>query len=332
MRLFEPFVRSSGITLWAMVPSLYGVSFLCALLFVYLVHSFNPGLKPLLRNLTRLKGTGWISIVAAIGSGLSVLAIVHYRGIWVEGIGFLIPIAGVSLMNFMNIDYFPKMLEDDDPDPKLVTLPRNPEQRSIEEDIARSYSWLHKGQQYHLDLVIRKSLYDLCKSKARVASTEWAREYASEGICGEIREIAFRLQRMGKPYGSYEEVDFVLSFVQQIITYQSDEGEYPKYPVETLVDAAGDCEDFSILGASILKLMGYEVALLFLPGHAALGVAGAEGIPGVFAEHKGNKFYYCEMTSAGWKIGELPEQHKNDKIDVYPVPGVVLKMDQSVNT
>jgi hypothetical protein len=58
-----------------------------------------------------------------------------------------------------------------------------------------------------------------------------------------------------------------------------------------------------------------------------LGVAGAEGVPGVFAEYKDNRYYYCEMTAAGWKIGELPEQHEDDKIDVYPVPGVVLKID-----
>ena len=45
--------------------------------------------------------------------------------------------------------------------------------------------------------------------------------------------------------------------MQNAINYESEEGEYPRYyTVETLVDEAGDCEDFSILGASILKIMG----------------------------------------------------------------------------
>jgi hypothetical protein len=35
--------------------------------------------------------------------------------------------------------------------------------------------------------------------------------------------------------------------------------------------------------------------------------------------------------AAGWKIGGLPEQHRNDKIVVYPVPNVVMKIDEPIN-
>ena len=118
--------------------------------------------------------------------------------------------------------------------------------------------------------------------------------------------MAAQLYRLGHPFGSQDEVAFVLAFVQQVITYRSEEGEYPRYPVETLWEGGGDCEDYSILGAAILLSMGYQVALLLLPRHAALGVAGADGLPGVYAEHEGVRYFYCEMTGESWRFGELP--------------------------
>jgi hypothetical protein len=46
------------------------------------------------------------------------------------------------------------------------------------------------------------------------------------------------------------EVWFIAS---QLTTYSSDFGEDPKWPLETMVEGGGDCEDFAILLASMLK-------------------------------------------------------------------------------
>ena len=60
--------------------------------------------------------------------------------------------------------------------------------------------------------------------------------------------------------------------------------EYPRYPVETLFDRGGDCEDTSILTATILYEMGYDVALLILEddNHCAIGISGGEGVFGTY--------------------------------------------------
>lgn len=87
-----------------------------------------------------------------------------------------------------------------------------------------------------------------------------------------------------------------------------------------------DCEGNAILAASILKVMGHETALLFVPGHAALGVAGAEGIPGVYAEKDGLRYYYCEMTRTEWKVGLLPEPYEPGQIEVHTVPGLEARV------
>jgi len=61
----------------------------------------------------------------------------------------------------------------------------------------------------------------------------------------------------------------VVVFVQDI-PYESESGEYPKYPIETLVENCGDCEDKSILCASLLDLLGYNTSLLRYPSHMAV--------------------------------------------------------------
>jgi len=61
-------------------------------------------------------------------------------------------------------------------------------------------------------------------------------------------------------------IENALAFVQQAITYQLDPDgtEYPRYPVETLVDGVGDCEDSAILYASIVRAFGYSAGVLLI--------------------------------------------------------------------
>ena len=65
---------------------------------------------------------------------------------------------------------------------------------------------------------------------------------------------------------------FVMKFVETI-PYQYDENsrgamEFIKYPAETFWDGGGDCEDTSILYCTLMKVMGYDTALLLFFDHA----------------------------------------------------------------
>ncbi|RJX16706.1 MAG: hypothetical protein C4575_14835 [Desulforudis sp.] len=103
--------------------------------------------------------------------------------------------------------------------------------------------------------------------------------------------------------------------------------QYARYPLETLVDQKGDCEDTSILLASILKEMNYGVVLILLPGdpgHMAVGVKG-ENLPGVYYEYQGTRYYYVETTGTGWSIGQIPKEYRNRKAQILPlVPQPVI--------
>ncbi|PRR69205.1 stalk domain-containing protein [Neomoorella humiferrea] len=123
------------------------------------------------------------------------------------------------------------------------------------------------------------------------------------------------------PQNPEERIELAASFVQEAIPYVSEKGEYPKYPVETLVEG-GDCEDKSILLAAILKAMGYKTALLVFrgnPGHMAIGVE-CPNCEGSYYLKDGVKYFYLETTSPGWAIGEVPSEHAGEGALVYVVP------------
>ena len=79
-------------------------------------------------------------------------------------------------------------------------------------------------------------------------------------------------------YSSYNEVNFILAFVQSI-PYKLDNAstpyqDYPRFPVETLVDNVGDCKSHSILFATLMLILGYGTVFLNPPDHLAVGILG----------------------------------------------------------
>ncbi len=113
-----------------------------------------------------------------------------------------------------------------------------------------------------------------------------------------------------------------INFVQSVIEYESDPDgrgmtEFPKYPLETLFDKAGDCEDSAMLMASIIDELGYGAVLVDLPGHMAIGIQGGDNIEGTYYNYNGKRYYYTETTGTGWKLGAMPEQYKDQKAVIY---------------
>lgn len=117
-----------------------------------------------------------------------------------------------------------------------------------------------------------------------------------------------------------DRIEFAAAFVQRAIPYVAEEGEYPKYAVETLVEG-GDCEDKSIILAGILKAMGYRTALLVFdgnPGHMAVGVE-CPGAWGSYFPKNGVKYFYLETTESGWQVGQIPPEYQGRQALVYAV-------------
>ena len=84
----------------------------------------------------------------------------------------------------------------------------------------------------------------------------------------------FRQVRATYDLDSDESLELMTVFVQSL-PYQNQNLSSPKYPIETYYDREGDCDDKSMLLASLLAHEGYNVSLLYFgpEQHMAVGVA-----------------------------------------------------------
>jgi len=186
------------------------------------------------------------------------------------------------------------------------------------------YSWKYEDVQWSFSVGVPENVYDFYRERTHYNDdlmhyvlSEYDRDY--------IREIVKSFRVGGKEWGlsDLDNVFNVVSFVQSL-EYVSDsksrgEDEYVRYPIETLVDGLGDCEDVVILAASILHEMGYSVLLVMLPEHLALAIRYDKEFPGTYYEYNGSKYYYLEMTGEGWDLGQIPNKYKSEKAKLIPL-------------
>ncbi len=120
----------------------------------------------------------------------------------------------------------------------------------------------------------------------------------------------------GEGMNRTEFAQFVLSFVQNV-TYLDDQSstgraEYWKYPLETLWDGGGDCEDKAILYGTLMLMAGYDTAFVLFQDHAMSAVA--VDSEGHSLSDGGIRYVFCETTNR-WTIGQTSVGHTED--DVY---------------
>ena len=143
-----------------------------------------------------------------------------------------------------------------------------------------------------------------------------------------ITALVVAFENSSKDYTEDEKVSLVLKFTQFIkytlddetITRDEKDIDYPRYPTQTLFDRAGDCEDSSILFASLMKHMDKDVLLFTYPGHmvpwVSLSYVKPKQYPVEYLTYDGKKYYYCETTNI-FGIGQLPIKMIGVKYDDY---------------
>lgn len=148
----------------------------------------------------------------------------------------------------------------------------------------------------------------------------------NEEMVGQFVSVFKKLQTI-TGYSNDEMLLEVIHFIQSNFLYDHDDAtyrveDYPKYPIETVVERSGDCEDMSFLAASIIKGLGFGVALLLFEdeGHCAIGIKGDEGLHGAHYEVDGESYYYIEVTSKGWEVGVVPNDTQYSSPKVYVLP------------
>ncbi len=191
----------------------------------------------------------------------------------------------------------------------------------------RTFEWNYRGIHWTWKTSVPESSYN---SYRKVPISDRLREgtidydYLVSTQDSYVKKVANMLHEAAakKGYEAYDEVSFILAFVQSL-PYTSDSvttryDEYPRFPVETLVDGGGDCEDTSILFATIVLILDYGAVFISPPEHVAVGVLGKD-LSGYYWTYRSRTYYYCETTGENWRIGDLPDEYENASARLFAI-------------
>jgi hypothetical protein len=118
-----------------------------------------------------------------------------------------------------------------------------------------------------------------------------------------------------------EYLEFITVYVQSL-RYETRDQNPAKFPIETVVDNAGDCDDKSLLLAGLLSRVGYPVALfLFEPeSHMAVGIGSDDYL------YKNTGYAFVETTNFSF-IG-VPTDRLEGNLTLYSDP-VIFSISNS---
>lgn len=194
------------------------------------------------------------------------------------------------------------------------------------------HDWACDGRNYSIELEISEELYEYYQNEREHLAYEFRIEYVETPVNFYsfilsdydrpfIRELADRF--VERAFTDYDKVNLAMTFVQSFpYEYDNDskgEDEYVRYPIETLVDGGGDCEDKVALLGALLYEMGIDYVLLSLPEHLALAVRCDGVVAERYISYRNKKYYYVETTMEGWKIGQVPPDYALTEVEVYPI-------------
>jgi hypothetical protein len=253
------------------------------------------------------------------------------------GIGLLLVAGGLASAGFM-------LLNDPDAAGRLVfsgtqdgvdaTRERLPLPVASNGSFQKQFGWEYGGKSYTWNMTVTEASYNHFRGLERPV-----RRYQENGIwrvqpaydmyvsnpdddpfIGVLAQ-ALLDQARREGFSDDESLSFALAFVQGL-PWTSDSvttgfDEYPRFPVETLVEGGGDCEDTVVLYASLVQAMGYGAILVSPPGHMGAGVAAAPGFPGTVYRWDGQDYAYAETTGTGYAIGDLPSQYEGDEVEIF---------------
>ncbi len=196
-----------------------------------------------------------------------------------------------------------------------------------------SLCWTFRGTEFTWSTTFREGDLTYYRNRARPSTVDYS-AYAADRIDDRyIEQLVGLFRKMAQKYdmNGLETIDFIVTFVQNLPYTQdsvtSPYDEYPRFPLETLIEGGGDCEDTAILTATLLKELGHDVMLIRLSGHMAVGVA-CDECDGTYYVSADKRYYYIETTGTGWGIGQIPPQYEYERARLFAlVPQPLIDVD-----
>jgi PKD repeat protein len=174
------------------------------------------------------------------------------------------------------------------------------------------FAWTSDGTAERLDFAVLWNLYLTFRGKLRTPLVDnyeygvFVEDPLDDPTLEDLADLLWA-RADGSALGYAETA---LAFVQGAIDYRADPSniEWPLYPVETLVDGEGDCEDTAILYVSLLKARSVSSQLAFVdtdgdgsPDHVLVLVAVPSSFsrPGATVFDLGGTEYAVAETASG---------------------------------
>jgi hypothetical protein len=168
-------------------------------------------------------------------------------------------------------------------------------------ETAAEYMWTYQllpktlSAKIPAELLCRSEKADLPKANQGFPYSQLESLTAWRGDDSFLAQLARDINRGYTDY--YEVAANTLHFVQALMPYTSDIGDYWQLPVETLARQKGDCEDGAVLYVALMQSLGYSESV-------RLGV------------YEGHVFALVEVTS-DWKT-KIETFSANKCLDVLP--------------
>lgn len=182
--------------------------------------------------------------------------------------------------------------------------------------------WVSKGLSRTTEFGIPEDKYLYYKNKQRIPSHEQWEAYATphDPVIQTIAQDVADTSLTTGEHRIYAAINFVESMTYQYDIEFNSNPEYPKYPIETIVDGRGDCEDTSFLMASVLEALGIDTIILLFSDHAAVGVA-CDGCTGTYYIYKGKNYFFLETTGYedNWELGGIWGKYSEETPNVIEV-------------
>jgi len=189
------------------------------------------------------------------------------------------------------------------------------------------YTWEYHNNYYTIEIPHLTFMYNYYHSRKRLKTNDYTAYVTDETDDEFLKLLCAKLEEIYPTSEDVSKINFIASFVQSlpyasdIVTTPSD--EYPRYPIETLFEKEGDCEDTSILTAALLNESGYEVSLIKFSDHMGVGVH-LRNIDYVnkefYSDSSGKRYLYLETTGENWPLGRAPSNYTDRKdAIVYPI-------------
>ena len=190
----------------------------------------------------------------------------------------------------------------------------------LEEPKTITFQWEYKNSPYVLTKTFYKTAYEYYNSQPKVhycpdygCSVGWEEEYFKMFLKeveedDTISQIASDIESLGRGTKLDDDqiAELTIAFVQSI-PYDFEKTKVaeplPRYPYETLYDNKGICSDKSFLAVSLIRELGYGVALLDYEYEEH--IAPAIKCPKEYSSYNSG-YCFAEVTELGFRIGEIP--------------------------